>query len=254
MQAVANPIVPDAGSRTGYREITPEELAGTKLSQFLTYQDKIVNAQSAFFYDTAYAKIGVAIPANAKQSLFSLGKTETATQFGTATSMGEKGEFLTNMTDNGQFPQGVNFIMTGAGVQIIASADLATTVGANGQITDPNYTASVVISAPNNLLAALENLELRFIRGEDIKKRAPLMFWPAPPGVGLEGASGSPNGGFFQNGRAGLVQFTHPVMLGAGDRFQFDLANVGGAAWTPTLGFKVRVVIWGTAIRQQYPG
>ena len=258
MQAVSNPIVNTGAKRPDgspiLRELTTQELESQSLSQFARYKGDIVNAQSAFFYDTAYAKISVAIPANAKQSLFSLGKTETATQFGTSTSMGEKGEFLTNMTDNGQFPNGINFIMEGAGVQIIQSADLATTVGENGQITAPNYTASTTISAVNNLQAALENLELRFIRGEDIKKRAPLMFWPAPPGVGLEGASGSPNGGFFQNGRAGLVQFTHPVVLGAGDRFQFDLANVGGAAWTPTLGFKVRVVIWGTAIRQQYPG
>ena len=229
------------------------DIESMPVSRFQTYKGDLVNAQFAYYYDTAYAKIGVAIPANAKQSLFTLGKNETGTQFGTSTTTGEKGEFLTNMVSNGEFDNGTNFIMEGAGVQIVMSSDLATTVGENGQITAPNYTASVVISAVNNLLAAQENLELRFIRGDEIKKRAPLQFWPAPPGLGLEGASGSPNGGFFQNSRGGLVQFPHPVVLESGDKFQFDLANIGGAAWTPTLGFKVRVVIWGTAIKRHYP-
>ncbi len=254
MQTVPGPIVPNR--QGGFKELSLQELSAMPLSQFESYRGQIVNAQSSFYYDTAYAKIGVAIPANAKQSLFVKSKNEQDTQFGSATSLGaEKGEFLTNMTGKGgQFDSGTNFIMHGAGVQIIASADLATTVGENGQITAPNYTASVVISSVNNLLAGLENLELRFLRGEDIKKRAPLMFWPAPPGVGLEGASGSPNGGFFQNSRGGLVQFERPVPLEAGDRFQFDLVNVGGAAFTPTVGFKVRVVIWGTKVSAVYPG
>lgn len=256
-QATPNPILRevDKTGNVGYRELDPQELEAMPLSQFQSYKGAIVNAQSAFFYDTAYVKVGVAVSAAAKQSLFSLGKTEQGAQFSSGTAYAlERGEFSTNMTDNGQFPNGINFIMEGAGVQIVMSSDLATTVAENGAITAPNYTASVVISAANNLRMALENLELRFLRGEDVKKRAPLEFWPAPPGVGIEGASGSPNGGFFQNGRGGLVQFTRPVVLGAGDRFQFDLANIAQAAWTPTMGFKVRCVIWGTAIRQQYPG
>lgn len=250
-QAVPNPVIRDG---RGFTELLPEHLERMKLSEFAALEGRIVNAQSAFYYDTTYAKIGVSIPANAKHSLFLLGKGETGTQFGTTTSLGEKNEFHTNMISNGMFDSGTNFIMYGAGVQCVMSADLATTVGENGQITAPNYTASVVISAPNNLLAVAENLEVRFLRGEDIKKRAPIQFWSGVPGSGLEGASGSPNGGFFQLAQHGLVKFDYPVVLGAGDRFQFDVANVGGAAWTPTLGFKIRIVIWGIAIKQQYPG
>lgn len=251
-QSVPNPIVAD--NRGGFRELSLQELESMPLSQFYTYKGNIVNAQSAFYYDSTYVKVGVAVPANAKKSLFTLGKNETDTQFGTSTTTGEKTEFLTNMISNGQFDNGTNFIMEGAGVQVIATADLPTTVGANGAITAPNYTASVVISGVNNLMMILNNLELRFLRGEDVKKRGPLQFWPAPPGVGLEGASGSPNGGFFQNGRFGLVQFTHPVVLEGGDKFQFDLANIAQAAFTPTMEHLIRVVIWGTKITRQYPG
>jgi hypothetical protein len=250
-QSVPNPII---RTSNGLRELSLQELEAMPLSQFYEYKGSIVNAQSAFYYDSTYIKVGVAVPANAKKSLFTLGKNEQDTQFGTSTTTGEKTEFLTNMISNGQFDNGTNFIMEGAGIQCIAPANLPTTVGANGAITAPNYTASVVIDGGNNLQMALNNLELRFIRGEDVKKRGPAIMWPAPPGVGLAGAFGSPNGGFAQNGAAGLVQFTHPVVLEGGDKFQFDLANVAQAAWTPTTELLVRVILWGTKITRQYPG
>lgn len=250
-QSVPNPIVPTGDGR--FRELSLQELEAMTLSQFYSYKGSIVNAQSHFYYDSTYIKVGVAVQANAKKSLFTLGKNETDTQFGTSTTTGEKTEFLTNMISNGEFDNGTNFIMEGCGVQCVAPANLPTTVGANGAITAPNYTASVVIDGGNNLQAILNNLELRFIRGEEIKKRAPLMFWPAPPGVGLEGAVGSPNAGFVQNGRGGLVQFTHPVVLEAGDKFQFDVANICGAAFTPTTELLLRVIIWGTRISKHYP-
>src|SRR3954468_6764868 len=146
-QGTPNPIVKTASG--DLREITNwQELESLPLSQYYRdYHGNIVNANSAFYYDTAYAKVGVAIAANAKQSLFTLGKTQAGTQFSSGTTTGgEKGEFLTNMVSDGMFDDGTNFIMEGAGVQIVMSADLATTVGENGQITAPNYTASVVIS------------------------------------------------------------------------------------------------------------
>lgn len=237
-----------------FQYVEKEVLEKMSLAEyFRDLQGRIVNANSAFYYDSTYVKVGVAVPANAKKSLFSLGKAESDTQFGTSTTTGEKGEFLTNMLTNGEFEGGTTFIMEGVGVQVIATADLPTTVGANGAITAPNYTASTTISGVNNLIMILNNLELRYVRGDEIKKRGPLQFWPAPPGVGLEGASGSPNGGFFQNGRSGLVQFSRPVVLGSEDQFRFEIANVAGAAFTPTMEHLIRVIIWGTAIKTHYP-
>jgi hypothetical protein len=251
-QAIAPPLLPDG--RGGFSRVSLADIEKMPLSQFEILDGQLVNRQDDFFYDTAYIKAGVAVPANAKQALFAKGKGQTDTQFGSATSMGEKNEFHTNMITGGEFPDGTNFIMKGAGVQCLVSADKATTIAENGQIIAPDYTASVAISAVNNLIAVAENLELQFKRGEDIKKRAPLQFWAGVPGSGLEGANGSPNGGFFQLAQWGLVRFSHPVALESGNRFQFDLVNVGGAAWTPTVGMKIRVVIWGTKITQQYPG
>lgn len=250
-QSVPNPVIK---TPTGYKELSLQDIEAMPLSQFYDYKGVMVNAQSAFYYDTAYIKVGVAVPANAKQSLFTLGKGETSIQFGTTTSTGEKTEFLTNMLSNGYFDNGTNFIMEGAGIQCVSPANLPTTVNANGSISAPNYTASVVIDGGNNLMMICNNLELRFLRGEDVKKRAPLCFWPAPPGVGLEGAIGSPNAGFVQNGRGGLVQFEYPVVLESGDKFQFDVANIAQFAFTPTTELLLRVVIWGTKITRQYPG
>lgn len=238
--------------------ISPQDLESVPLAQY--YRDylnpgRILNAQAGFYYDTAYIKAGTAVAANAKQALFTKGKDQDSVQFNdAATIIAEKGIFMTNMVADGQFDNGTTFIMEGAGVQIVQSADLPGTYGTRGEITAPNYAASVVISAVNNLEAALENLNLQFVRGEDVKKQAPLMFWPAPPGVGLEGASGSPNGGFFQNGKAGLVQFTHPVVLASLDKFSFNLHNCALQAWTPTMGIKVRVVIWGQVLKTFQPG
>lgn len=254
MQTAPLPAISTGPNPQDFQYVEREVIDKMPLAQY--YRDvrgNIVNAQSAFYYDSTYIKVGVAVPAVAKKSLFTLGKQNADTQFGTATTTGEKTEFMTNMINDGEFEGGTTFIMEGAGVQCIASADLPTTVAANGAITAPNYTASVVISAPNNLLAVLNNLELRFVRGEDIRKRGPLVFWPAPPGVGLAGASGSPNGGFFQNGQNGLVQFTHPIMLQSEDKFSFDLVNVSQNAFTPTIDMLLRVVIWGTVIKTHQP-
>jgi hypothetical protein len=236
--------------------IDPQQLESMPIAQYYRdYQGRIVNAQSGFYYDSAYIKAGTAVAANARQALFTKGKTQDTTQFNdAATVIGEKGVFMTNMVADGQFDNGTTFIMEGAGVQIVETADLPATIGTRGEITGPNYTASVVISGVNNLLAALNNLNLQFIRGEDVKKQGPLLFWPAPPGIGLEGASGSPNGGFFQNGRGGLVQFSHPVVLQSLDKFSFNLENIALQAWTPTLPLLIRVVLWGQVIKTFQPG
>lgn len=251
------PVVPAGIAPNGlptFQSVEREVIERMPIAQY--YQDvrgNIVNAQSGFYYDSTYIKVGVAVPANAKKALFTLGKNETDTQFGTSTTTGEKTEFLTNMINGGEFEGGTTFIMEGAGVQCVAPANLPTTVAANGAITAPNYTASVVIDGGNNLMMILNNLELRFLRGEDVKKRAPLCMWPAPPGVGLEGAIGSPNAGFIQNGRNGLVQFTRPIVLGSEDKFAFEIANVSGSAFTPTTELLVRVIIWGTVIKTHHP-
>jgi hypothetical protein len=255
--ASALPVIIKNGQ---YDVLDPAKLESMPLAQY--YQDyrnpgTIVNAQADFFYDTAYIVAGTAVTANQKQALFAHGKTDPSSQFNGAppTAIAEKGAFMTNMLADGSFPQGTSFIMEGAGVQILMTADKATAaLGTRGEMLTPVYAASVTKSAVNNLLAALENLELIFFRGEEPRKRGPLEFWPAPPGVGLEGASGSPNGGFFQNGRGGLVQFSHPVFFQSLDPFYFMLANIADQAWTPDMDIKVRVILWGQSIKTFYPG
>jgi len=241
-----------------FQMIRPQDLESVPLAQY--YRDylnpgRLLNAQSGFYYDTAYLKAGTAVAANAKQALFTKGKTQDTVQFNDpATVIPEKGIWMTNMIADGQFDNGTTFIMEGAGVQAIVTADKPTGVGTRGEIVDPAYTASVVISGLNNLEMAMENLNLQFIRGEDVKKQAPLLYWPAPPGIGFEGASGSPNGGFFQNGRGGLVQFSHPIVLESLDKFSFNLENSALQAWTPSIGLKIRVVLWGQVLKTFQPG
>jgi hypothetical protein len=245
------PVIKTGPNPNDFQVISPQALEQMPIAQY--YRDvagNIVNAQSACYYDTALFVAGTAVTQGMKGNLFTKGKAEDSAAVNTGTAITEKGSFMTNMINNGEFEGGTTFIMEGVGVQVILTADKATTYGTRGQITAPDYSASTTISAANNLQAYLENLELQYVRGEDVKKRAPLLFWPAP--IGLEGAWGSPNGGFVQNGRTGLVQFSHPVVLQSEDKFSFPVECIV-ETFTPTMTAKIRVVLWGQAIKTFQP-
>jgi hypothetical protein len=229
--------------------------AFTKLPLARYYRDvagNIVNAQSALYYDSATIIAGTAVTAAQKQALFTKGKNQDSAVLNTGTAIPEKGEFMTNMITDGEFEGGTTFILEQICVDLSLTADIATTYGTRGEMTAPNYTASVAISAANNFKAYTENLELQYVRNEDIKLRAPLRFWPSP--FGASGAWGSPNGGFIQNGNgpSRFNMLSHPVVLQSEDRFSFVIQPIV-ATFTPTMTAVIRVVLLGKAIRTFTP-
>lgn len=227
-----------------------QSLSQLPLAQYYRYAENFVNVENVVYYDSAVYTAGTAVTSAMKRQLFKRGKSEADTVVNTGVAIAEKGEYMTNMISNGEFEGGNTFILEQIGVFAQLTSELPTTLGARGEITAPNYTASVVISAANNLKAYLEQIHLEFRRAEQLKLTpAPLFMWPSP--FGMTGAIGSPNAGFVQNGGYG-IQLARPIVLGSEDPFSFTLQpNV--ATFTPTIGINIRVMMIGKAVRTLIP-
>jgi len=234
----------------GIQMIRPQDLTNLPIAQYYKLGENIVNAENVVYYDSAVYTAGTAVTAAQKKRLFTLGKGEADTVVNTAVAIPEKGDFLTNMISNGEFPGGTTFLLEQIAVHAQLTSEVPTTLGTRGEITAPNYTASVVISAANNLKAYLEQINLEYYRSEQLMlSPAPLYMWPSP--FGMSGAIGSPNAGFVQNGGFG-IQLARPVVLGSEDPFQFVLQPTV-ATFTPTMGIIIRVLLIGKRLRTFNP-
>lgn len=237
-------------SGNSVKSISPQDLVSVPLAQYYRMADSFVNVENVVYFDSAVYTAGTAVTAAQRKRLFQLGKSDADTVVNTGVAIPEKGDYLTNMSQGGEFEGGTTFILEQIGVHAQLTSELPTTLGTRGEITAPNYTASVVISAPNNLKAYLEQIQLEYRRSEELKLTpAPLYMWPSP--FGMSGAFGSPNAGFVQNGGFG-IQLARPVVLGSEDPFSFTLQPTV-ATFTPTMGITIRVLLIGKRIRQWNP-
>lgn len=246
--AVAGQVQPDRGNPLGIGLIDPQSVSELPLAQYYKMAENFVNVQKAVYYDTAVYTAGTAVTAAQKKALFSKGKAEGDTVVNTGVAIAEKGEFMTNMISDGEFEGGTTFILEHIGVRCVLTSELPTTLGTRGEITAPNYTASVVISAANNFKCYMEQIELQYLRNEELKLRGPLWQWPSS--FAFSGAFGSPNAGFIQNG-TGLEthnMLARPVVLNSEDKFSFVLQPIV-ATFTPTIGANIQVVLRGKAIK-----
>lgn len=232
------------------QEISPQSVTNLPLAQYYRMADNFVNVENVVYYDSAVYTAGTAVTQSQKKTLFRKGKSEDDTVVNTAVAIAEKGDFLTNMISNGEFEGGTVFILEQIAVHCMLTSELPTTLGTRGEITAPNYTASVVISAANNIRAYLEQINLEYRRAEQLKLTpAPLFMWPCP--FGLTGAIGSPNSGFIQNGGFG-IQLSRPIVLASEDPFSFTLQPTV-ATFTPTIGAIIRVCLLGKTIKTFVP-
>jgi len=249
--AVAGVVGASSANPQGVGLIDPQSVSRLPLAQYQQMAGNLVNTQSAIYYDTAVYTAGTAVTAAQRKALFTKGKTQDDTVVNTGVAIPEKGEFMTNMISDGEFEGGTTFILEQICVHAQLTSELPTTLGTRGEITAPNYTASVVISAANNLKAYVEQIELQYVRNEETKLRAPLMFWPSP--FGFSGAIGSPNAGFVQNGYQASWNFlSRPVVLQSEDKFSFVLQPIV-PTFTPTIGCNIRVLLIGKTIKTFVP-
>lgn len=246
--AVAGQVRPSDGNPLGVALIDPQAVADMPLAQYYQMANSFVNVQKAVYYDTAVITAGTAVTSAQKKALFTKGKAQDDTVMNTGVAIPEKGEFLTNMISDGEFEGGTTFILEHIGVRCVLTSEVPTTLGTRGEITAPNYTASVVISAANNFKCYMEQIELQYLRNEELKLRGPLWQWPSS--FVFSGAFGSPNAGFIQNG-TGLEthnMLARPVVLNSEDKFSFVLQPIV-ATFTPTIGANISVVLRGKAIK-----
>lgn len=249
--AVAGMVGSSKPNPYGIGMIDPQAVSNLPLAQYLQMAGNFVNTQNAMYYDTAVYTAGTAVTQAQKKALFTKGKNQSDTVVNTGVAIPEKGEFMTNMISDGEFEGGTTFILEQICVHAQVTSELPTTLGTRGEITAPNYTASVVISAANNLKAYVEQIELQYLRNEEIKLRGPLWAWPSP--FGFSGAIGSPNAGFIQNGYVQTWNMlSRPVVLQSEDKFSFVL-NPIVATFTPTVGINIKVVLLGKTIKTFVP-
>lgn len=252
---MAQVIPAQVKTASGIQLVDPADIiAGKTLQQW--QQDaatgRYINIQNACFYDTATVVAGTALTQGNTKALFAKGKSEEDTVWNTGTAIPQKGEFMTNMITGGQFEGGTSFIMEQICVTVRLTESIATTYGTRGEITAPNYTASVVISPSNNLVALTENIELQYLRNENVMLRGLLEQFPSP--FGFSGALGIVGGGFVQNGYNQTFNFLfRPVLLQTDDLFNFVL-NPVVATFTPTMTAKIRVNLIGKKISSLIQG
>ena len=252
--AVAGMVPASAQNPQGIGLIDPQSVSRLPLAQYLQMGNSLVNTQSAIYYDSAVYTAGTALTAAQPKALFTRGKSQSDTVVNTGVAIAEKGEFMTNMISDGEFEGGTTFILEQICVHAQLTGEVPTTLGTRGEIVAPNYTASSVISAQNNLKAYVEQIELQYKRNEEVKLRSPLFMWPSP--FGFSGAVGGGvvgSNGFVQNGYQATWNFlSRPVVLQSEDKFSFVLAPIV-ATWTPTIGAVIRVLLIGKTIKTFIP-
>jgi hypothetical protein len=231
--------------------IDPKDVSQLPLAQYYQMAGNFVNVQNAVYYDTAVYTAGTPITQNNKAALFTKGKTQDSNVVNTGVAIAEKGEFMTNMISDGEFEGGTTFLLEQVAVDFMLTSEQPTTLGTRGEITAPNYTASVVISAANHAKAIGDQFELQYLRNEEIKLRGLLKWFPSP--FGYSGDFGSPNSGFIQNGYGIRWNMLSRVpVLQSEDKFSFVLQPIV-PTWTPTISFNLRVCLIGKTIKTWVP-
>lgn len=241
---------PTAQNPFAVTNIDPQQVSGLPLAQYYQMAGNFVNVQNAVYYDTAVYIAGTAITQAMRKALFQKGKSQDDTVVNVGTAIPEKGEFMTNMISDGEFEGGTTFILEQIAVSFILTGEQPTTLGTRGEMTAPNYTASVVISPANHAKAICEQFELQWVRNEEIKLRSKIKHFPSP--FGLSGDFGSPNGSFVQNGGPGYRwnMLSRAVVLQSEDKFSAVIAPIV-ATWTPTASFNLCVELIGKKITTQ---
>jgi len=233
------------------KAISLQDLSAMPLAQYYALAGNFVNVENAVYYDTAVYTAGTAITPSAEKRLFSKGKSQADTVANTGVAIAQKSSFLTNMIGNGEFEGGTTFILEQISVDYMLTSEQPTTLGTRGEITAPNYTASVVISAANHAKAIGSQFELQYVRNEDVKLRGLLRHFPSP--FGNSGALGSPNAGFIQNGYNPTWNLlSRPKVLESEDNFGCIIAPIVDT-WTPTISFNLQVALIGKVIKTYIP-
>lgn len=249
--AVAGQVQPNSSNPLGIQLLDPKTISDMPLAQYYQLAGNMVNVQNAVYYDTAVYTGGTPITQSQPARLFTRGKSQDGTVVNTGVAIGERGEYLTNMIGDGEFEGGTTFLLEQIAVDFMLTSEQPAALGGRGEITAPNYTASVTVSAANHAKAIRDQFELQYLRNEELKLRGLLMEFGSP--FVLSGAFGSPNAGFVQNGYVNTWnKLSRIPVLQSEDKFSFVIQPVV-PTWTPTISFNLRVMLIGKTIKTFIP-
>lgn len=247
---VAGQVPATQNNPNGLAELHPREVSAMPLAQYYQMAGSFVNTQSAVYYDTAVFAAGTAITPSTVGKLFTKGKNQDTSVVNTGTAIAEKGEALTNMISDGEFEGGTTFLLEQIAVDFLITSEPAT-YGTKGEITNPAHVAAATFSAANHYLAISRQMELVYLRNEEIKLRGLLCEFPSP--FVASGAFGSSLGGFIQNGYANTWnKLSRVPVLQSEDKFSFEIRPIT-ASWTPAVAFQLRVMLIGKTIKTFIP-
>lgn len=237
----------------GVKEVNFSQLTKLPIAQYLQLKGRFLNTESARYYDTAAYLGGVAITPAHSALLFARGLGTAAVLTNQpATPIGAKKETLTNMTGNGEFQNGEDFILEGVEVDVVfGSIDAVFT---NGEIATPNNSAAdpVGYSAANHLIALNHQMKLSFIRGTKKQVIFSGLLADFPPSQLLSGAFGNVADGFVQNyGNGSYRVLNNARVLGSEEPFHCLLEPLA-ESFTPQLSFNIRVSLVGTYVGTLY--
>jgi len=235
---------------SGLIELNPKDVSKMPLAQYFQMQGNFVNTQAAVYYDTAVYAAAAAITPAKIAKLFTKGKAQDSSVVNTGTVIAEKGEYMTNMISDGEFEGGTTFLLEQIAVDIFLTGEPAT-YGTRGDISNPAHVAQATYSAPNHYQAIARQMELVYMRNEEVKLRGLLREFPSP--FIATGAFGSSLGGFIQNGYMRTWnKLSRVPVLQSEDKFSIEIRPITDS-WTPTVPFNLTVNLIGQTIKTFIP-
>lgn len=248
-QTVAIKTAKTKESPDGIRELDIKMLDRRPIADYYRLAGRMLNVENQVYYDTAVYGAAAITTAHVAR-LFTNGQADSAAQVNTATAIAEKGEFLTNMTTDGEFDNATSFLLEQIAVDVFLPAERATTYSAKNAISDPTNSALATYSAPLHYQAITRQFMLEFYRGD--QKMVDGLLFQFPSAFVASGAFGSSLGGFIQNGFAVPTwnKLSEIHALQSNDRFSVRIRPL--EAFTPQVPFNIRVNFIGKRISTLY--
>lgn len=225
-------VAEPTGNDSGIRAYNLEQIAQMPLPEYLRKDNKILYWRNQVFHDTAIIAPGVAITPQHIKRLFVKGKNESDTVMNSGAAIAQKGEFMTNMETNGEFPHDSTAICYSIEVdwQFTTAQPSAISLG---QIQNASTAAVANYSASVCNAAIRRQFQLRLVRGEQSKHKG--FLYEFPTRFGSTGAFGGTDG-FIQNNSFASDTFSkldRPEVFEGDSRFSFELVPLADTLTMP---------------------
>jgi hypothetical protein len=198
--------------------ISANEIMNMTSQEFLNFKGRLANVRHRTRFDTAVWEAAIITPAMVA-TIFRKGVGQTD-KYASSDTTFNKTRAHTNMTRNGEFPQGSLVIVADVIARKAFTSGVPTTV-VNGVITNPRATFPAYLDPALALQVWTENVEMAY-REDDVDKVADTLN-RFPQNDGMSGAIGASQGGIMQNVMMPRFGLHSPRVLDGGDDFSVEI-------------------------------